>query len=156
MTLSGSANSRVKSDSPGRSGGKMEASKQLEQTFLLWSGQWTEKENGGGGGGGGGVWGTPKKLELNNDRIVFAVLNAPIRASFRLFESFSTVTSKYCRWLDSNCGPLVFKETCLPPEPQPLPSIMMTLVLSKIFTLRMLKICKLLSEVRAHEHWWPQ
>ena len=30
--------------------------------------------------------------------------------------------TKFRRWLDSNCGPLVSEATALPTEPQPLPS----------------------------------
>ena len=30
-------------------------------------------------------------------------------------------SKKSCRWLDSNCGPLVSEATTLPTEPQPLP-----------------------------------
>ena len=49
------------------------------------------------------------------------------RPLFSLFSFFQyTVDSKqmfnkFCRWLDSNRGPLVSKATALPTEPQPLP-----------------------------------
>ena len=52
------------------------------------------------------------------------------RPLFSLFLSFQyTVDSKqmfnkylnFCRWLYSNCGPLVSEATTLPTEPQPLP-----------------------------------
>ena len=44
---------------------------------------------------------------------------------FLYFRLFNTVDSKqmfnkFCRWLDSNRGPLVLEATALPTEPQPL------------------------------------
>ena len=56
-------------------------------------------------------------------------LNGPFSASFLYFRLFLTDDSKQifyikvCRWLDSNCGPLVSEATVLPIEPQPLPKV---------------------------------
>ena len=44
---------------------------------------------------------------------------------FSLFPSFQYSWCnkyKFCRWLDSNCGPLMSKATILPTAPQPLPN----------------------------------
>ena len=51
------------------------------------------------------------------------------RLLFSLFSSFQQLTVnmfiiKSCRWLNSNCGPLVSEATALPTEPQPLPTAM--------------------------------
>ena len=62
-----------------------------------------------------------KKLQLSN-------LNfAPFRASFSLFSSSNNVQYKFCRWLDSNWGPLVSEVTALPTEPQPLSKYQLSL-----------------------------
>ena len=64
---------------------------------------------------------------------MFFFKNGPFPASFSLFLSFQyTVDSKqmfnikinFCRWLDSNCGPLLLEVTALPTEPQPLPNFL--------------------------------
>ena len=55
------------------------------------------------------------------------VKNCPFPDSFSYFCFFSVqltvhnVQYKFCRWLDSNLGPLVSEATALPTEPQPLP-----------------------------------
>ena len=47
------------------------------------------------------------------------------RPLFFYFRLFNTVNSKcsinFCRWLDSNCGPLELEATALPTASQPLP-----------------------------------
>ena len=53
-------------------------------------------------------------------------LNWPIPASFSLFLSFQyswqkNININFCRWLDSNCGPLELEATALPTEPRLLP-----------------------------------
>ena len=56
--------------------------------------------------------------------------SGPFPASFYLFLSFqyssiqliiNKYSIKFCRWLESNRGPLESKATALPTEPQPLP-----------------------------------
>ena len=48
--------------------------------------------------------------------------NGPFPASFSFLFIFSiSISNKLCRWLDSNCWPLVSEATAQPTEPQPLP-----------------------------------
>ena len=63
------------------------------------------------------------KLEMNN-----FFKKCAIHGVFPLFSSFQQFTEnilfiKFCRWLDSICGPLVLEATDLPTEPQPLPKM---------------------------------
>ena len=56
----------------------------------------------------------------------------PLFLYFRLFNTQLTVNNKqmfnininFCRWLDSNRGPLASEATTLPTEPQPLPKLL--------------------------------
>ena len=62
----------------------------------------------------------------NSLQSISFLINGPIPASFFFIFVFSVqliVKSwlKFCRWLDSNSGPLVLEATALPTEPQPLP-----------------------------------
>ena len=63
--------------------------------------------------------------------LFFLSKNGHSRPLFRYFRIFITVDSKQildlidCRWLDSNCGPLVLEATALSTEPQPLPWVHM-------------------------------
>ena len=58
----------------------------------------------------------------------FFIKNGPFPASFSLFLSLQyscgiQMFNKFCRWLDSNRGPMVLEATALQTEPQPLPKI---------------------------------
>ena len=66
--------------------------------------------------------------------LIFFLTSGPFPASFYdWFSSFQynwyltskqrNVQYKFCRWLDSNRGPLVSEPTALPTEPQPLPKL---------------------------------
>ena len=48
----------------------------------------------------------------------------PLFIYFRLFNTVDNkqMLNKFCRWLESNRGPLVSKAASLPTEPQPLPN----------------------------------
>ena len=62
-------------------------------------------------------------------KIIDLLLNGPFLASFPLFFVFSLqltvniVQYKFCQWLDSNRGPLVWETTALPTEPRHYPVI---------------------------------
>ena len=49
----------------------------------------------------------------------------PFFLYLRLFNSTDSkqMFNKFCRWLDSNRGPLILEATALPTEPQPLPPV---------------------------------
>ena len=53
-------------------------------------------------------------IKMGHSRPLFVFL-------FSLQSTVNSVQYKFCRWLDSNCGPLVLEATALPTEPQPLP-----------------------------------
>ena len=70
------------------------------------------------------------KLLRSDVLVFFFKKTGHCRPLFSLFSSFQyTVDRKqmfninFCRWLDSNRGPLVSEATALPTEPQPLPKI---------------------------------
>ena len=68
-----------------------------------------------------------KKISLNCFFFFFKKKvdhSRPLFIYFRLLNKVDNKCSiKFCRWLESNRGPLVTKSTALPTEPQPLPII---------------------------------
>ena len=65
-------------------------------------------------------------VQHNSGALKFAKKMVHFRPLFLYFRLFNTVDSKssifFCRWLDSNCGPLGLEATALPTVPQPLPN----------------------------------
>ena len=63
----------------------------------------------------------------------FFLKSGPFPASFLFIFVFSIqliinkCSIKFCRWLESNRGPLVSKASALPTEPQPLPKVLQSL-----------------------------
>ena len=66
--------------------------------------------------------------DFSNPNILKMGHSRPLFLYFRLFKTQLTVNKcsiyiNFCRWLDSNCRPLVLEVTALPTEAQPLPNI---------------------------------
>ena len=60
----------------------------------------------------------------------------------------------FCRWLDSNCGPLVSEATTLPTETQPLQIRFLHMIYLSTETIECARLCLFLKEINYRRRQW--